>query len=149
MTDIRFYHMEKSSLEQTLPALVSKALSQGHRIVIKTPNNAAAETLNTHLWAYNPDSFIPHGTVKDGHASLQPVFLTDIDENPNNADVLILTGGTKSEKTADFKLCCEMLNGTNPEEVQNARSRWKTYKDEGFEVTYWQQGQNGWEKKAG
>lgn len=148
MTDIRFYHMERSPLEKTLPALVSKALSQGHRILIKTPSPASAETLSAHLWTYDDKSFLPHGTAKDGNANLQPIFLTSADENPNNADVLILTGGAQSDKTADFKLCCDLLDGRNPENVQAARTRWKAYKDEGFDVTYWQQGEKGWEEKT-
>lgn len=149
MTEVRFYHMERSTLEQTLPALLTKARSQGHKILVKTQGAAQTEALNTHLWTYDPNSFLPHGSAKDGNGENQPILLTDGDENTNSASVLILTSNTTSEHIGNFKLCCEMLNGNNPEDVQNARSRWKDYKEKGFDITYWQQGQNGWEKKAG
>lgn len=149
MTEIRFYHMQRSSLEQTLPALLTKALSQGHRILVKTTTPAETESLNTHLWTYNPESFLPHGSQKDGHLEQQPIILSDQDNAPNNASVLILTNGAKSKKIAEFKLCCQMLDGNNPQSVQDARESWKNYKEQGFSVTYWQQGDNGWEKMSG
>ncbi len=150
MTEIRFYHMEKSSLEQTLPSLLGKALSQGHKIMLKTSDTNTAESLSAYLWTYDPASFLPHGTPQDAHPENQPILITDKDENINAADVLILTHSARSDNLKDFKLCCEMLNGNNPEDIQSARERWKTYKEEGFEITYWQQtAQNGWEKKSG
>jgi DNA polymerase-3 subunit chi len=147
-TEIRFYHLERTGQDQVLPGLISKALENGHRILVKTSGDKETERLNEHLWVYDPNSFMPHGTKKEGHAEKQPVFLTANDENPNNADVLILTNGTESAMHANFKLCCEMLDGRNEDAVSAARARWKKYKDKGFAITYWQQGEKGWEKKS-
>ena len=148
MTEVRFYHMERSTLESALPALLNKAVTQGNVTVQSdTPQNV--EALNTHLWAYNPNSFLPHGSAKDGNAEQQPIWLTDKEENPNGSEILILPHGATNANIKDYKLCCEMLNGNDPDAIAEARSRWKQYKEEGFEITYWQQGQNGWEKKAG
>ncbi len=148
MTEIRFYHMERSTLETALPALLNKAIQQG-RITVKSTNNQNIEALNGHLWTYDPNSFLPHGSEKDGFAEEQPIWLTDKDENPNQSEILILTHGATSEALKDYKLCCEMLDGRDENAIAQARQRWTAYKEEGFEVTYWQQGQNGWEKKAG
>lgn len=149
MTEVRFYHMEQQNLDQTLPALLSKALAGGHKIVVKAANDQEVERLNAHLWTYNPNSFLPHGSKKDGNPEEQPIWLTAEDENPNGADVLILTTGTTSETYDQYDLCCEMLDGRNQEAVTEARARWTSYKDGGHDVTYWQQSANGWEKKAG
>lgn len=148
MSDIRFYHLERQTLEKALPALLSKALANGHRIVVKAASAQAVEQLNTDLWTYNPNSFLPHGSAKDGQAENQPVWLTLQDENPNNADVLILTQGCESTMIDQFSLCCEMLDGRNPESVKEARKRWKSYKEAGHTITYWQQSAKGWEKKG-
>ncbi len=149
MSEIRFYHLEQQSLEQVLPALLSKALGGGHRIIVKTQDERECERLNDHLWTYAPDSFLPHGSKKNGFAKDQPIWLTAEDENTNGADVLILTQGATSDMQDKFDLCCEMLDGKNEQAVLDARERWKTYKDKGHEITYWQQGANGWEKKSG
>lgn len=148
MTEIRFYHLEHQTLEEALPPLLSKALEKGNRITVKAPHNNAVEALNKHLWTWNPGSFLPHGASKDGRAADQPIWLTDQDENPNNADVLILIDGAESAIQDQFELCCEVFNGNHPESLQNARSRWKVYKDGPYTLTYWQQGPRGWEKKA-
>lgn len=148
MTDIRFYHLESKTLEDVLPGLLSKALSAGHRVVVKAPDDKAVDHLNTHLWTYNPNSFLPHGSNKDGFAEDQPIWITTEDENPNNATVLILTDGTESPDIASFKMCCEMLDGQNSEAVKAARGRWKAYGESDHEVTYWQQTPTGWDKKA-
>jgi len=66
MTEIRFYHLERTGLDQVLPQLLSKALQNGHRILVKTPSASETERLSAHLWTHDPASFLPHGTKKDG-----------------------------------------------------------------------------------
>ena len=149
MSEVRFYHLERQTLDQVLPQLLTKALEQGHKIIVKTSNAQETERLNSHLWTWNPNSFIPHGSEKDSYETDQPVFLTDNDKNPNKADVLILTQNTESQDLKDFKLICDMIDGRNDQAVADARTRWSAYKDAGHDVTYWQQSpQGGWDKKA-
>lgn len=149
MSEVRFYHLERQTLDQILPSLLAKALEGGRRVVVKAQDEREVQRLNDHLWTYHPDSFMPHGTVQEGHAERQPVWLTTADENPNRADVLILIDGAPSEMVGDFSLCCEVFDGRNDAALSAARARWKAYKDDtDHELTYWQQGQGGWEKKA-
>ena len=148
MTDIRFYHLQRQTLDQALPQILNKALQAGHKIVVKLPDQQEVERVNAHLWIFHPNHFLPHGSAKDGFAEDQPVWLTDKDENPNGADVLVLTDGTESESVTDFKLCCNMLNGHDGEAVKTARTRWKAYQEAGHDMTYWQQSGSGrWEQK--
>ena len=50
---------------------------------------------------------------------------------------------------SEYDLCCEMLDGHDGQAISDARARWKDYKDQGFEVTYWHQSETGkWEKKG-
>jgi len=148
MADVKFYHLERQTLDQVLPALLGKALQNGHRIIVKAANDQEVERLNTHLWTYDQNSFLPHGSAKDDHHTDQPVWITSNDENPNKADVIILTQGTTTGTEGKFALICDMIDGRNDQAVSEARTRWKTYKDDGHDVTYWQQTpQGGWNKK--
>lgn len=148
MTEIRFYHLMTQTTEQALPQILAKALAGNHRIVVRGSDKNYIERLNDHLWTYRADSFLPHGCEKDGHAADQPVWLTDKDENPNGADILVLTANTASEQVGSYKMCCEMFDGRDQGAVNAAREKWKLYKDSGQEVTYWQQNeQGGWDKK--
>jgi DNA polymerase-3 subunit chi len=148
MTDVRFYHMMQKRLEQALPEIVAKALERKYRVVIKAGSKERVEVLDTALWTQDPASFLPHASVKDGFEAEQPVFLTTEDENPNGADVLILTDGAVSQMTGDFKLCCEMFDGNDDDAVKSAREKWKMYKDKGYTASYFQQDDDGkWQQK--
>ena len=78
MTEIGFYHLTRSPLEQALPRLLEKVLASGQRAVLRCPDRARMEALDRALWTYGKDSFLPHGTRADGFAEAQPIFLTDI-----------------------------------------------------------------------
>jgi len=148
MTDIGFYHMTRSSLEQALPKLLEKVLEQGKRALVLAGSPERVEALNALLWSYDANSFLPHGSARDGNAERQPVWLSDKDENANQADMLFLTDGAISAQVAKFARCFELFDGGNDDVVAAARERWKRYKDEGHALTYWQQNERGgWEKK--
>jgi len=148
MTEIRFYHLERQSIDHALPLLAAKAFETDKKTVIKTASEKENEHYNNLLWTYQEHSFLPHGTHKDGQAENQPIWITHLDENPNEADVLILTCDSVPEDVDTYSLCCYMFDGRNEQALKAARNRWKKYKDqEKFELTYWQQGQKGWEKK--
>ena len=147
MSEVRFYHLTRQPLEIGLPAIVSKAHGRGHKILIKCANAGEVKKLNDVLWTYHPDSFLPHGTANDDHADLQPILITHDDENLNKAETLILCGGATSDHVKDFSLTCEMLEDHNTDLVTAARTRFKSYKEAGHAVTYWFQGDAGWEKK--
>jgi DNA polymerase-3 subunit chi len=148
MTEIRFYHLQRTVLEAALPPMLEKTLERGQRAVVMAGSEERVEHLTDHLWSYSERGFLPHGSARDGNAELQPVWLTTADENPNGAQVLFLTDGTRSQKIAAYELCVELFDGNDEAAVQAARARWKTYKDAGHALTYWQQSAGGrWEQK--
>ncbi|MBL4693248.1 MAG: DNA polymerase III subunit chi [Magnetovibrio sp.] len=148
MTEVAFYHLTKSTLEQALPLLLGKTLEAGKRAVVLLGNEDRVEALNGALWTEDANSWLPHGSKKDGQAELQPVWLTDKDENPNGAAFVFLTDGAQCSDLAVFERCFELFDGTSDEAVQMARTRWKTYTHQGFDLTYWQQTDvGGWRKK--
>lgn len=149
-TEIRFYHLERQSLQQILPGLLGKVLESGRRAVLRACSPAQAEDLAEHLWTYDPASFLPHGTQKDGFAADQPVWITaQADENPAGARVLVLVPGADAQGAGGYDLCCALIDGHDPQSVAQAREDWRGFKAQGFSVTYWQQTAQGWEKKEG
>lgn len=149
MAEIRFYHLTRSRVEDALPTLLGKTLERGWRAVVMARSEERLDALDNQLWTFNDRSFLPHGTSKDGHADLQPVWLTVEDENPNGATVLFLTDGAESASAGKLDLTCLLFDGTDEEAVKAARQRWKGYRDAEFPLTYWQQNESGgWEKQA-
>lgn len=148
MSEIRFYHLLRQNVQQALPALTAKALESGKRIVIKTTDPARIEVLNEALWSFDAHSFLPHGSAKDGFAAQQPVFITDQDDVPNQAGILICVDGAEVSDGHAFDLCCHLFDGRSDAAVQAARVKWKSAQEAGSALTYWQQTEQGWQKKA-
>ncbi|MBT5413692.1 MAG: DNA polymerase III subunit chi [Rhodospirillaceae bacterium] len=149
MTEIRFYHLQRKPLERALPELLEKVLERGSRAVVMAASEERVEALAGLLWTYDDRGFLPHGTARDGRAEHQPIWLTQGDENPNGADVLILTDGAETSALGDYSITCELFDGNDPDAVSAARGRWTGYKEAGHDLTYWQQtARGGWEKKA-
>src|SRR6476619_4747087 len=87
MTEIYFYHLERRSLEEVLPSLLERSLERGWRAVVQAASEERVEALDTLLWTYREESFLPHGTKRDGDPDMQPVYLTTSEEHPNGATV--------------------------------------------------------------
>ncbi len=149
MTEVRFYHLTRSTLESALPKMLEKTRERDQRAVVLAGSPERVEALTSHLWTYNDRGFLPHGSAKDGHAEDQPIWLSHRDERPNGAQVLFLTDGAASALVGDYELCAVLFDGKDPDAVTASRDQWRILKDAGHEVTYWQQDQSGkWDKKA-
>ncbi len=151
MTRVDFYHLQKKTLDEVLPLLLQKAYSTGKRIKIKVGTEERVEFLNSLLWTYNDESFLPHGSKKDGFADQQPIWLSADSENLNSAVFLFLVDGAE-ERAADlqnYERVFNIFDGNSAAALQQARLLWKEYKNSGCEVYYWQQNDSGkWEQKA-
>ena len=107
------------------------------------------EHLDGLLWTYDDASFLPHGSGRDGHAERQLIWLTEADENPNGATMLVLTDGVGSAALGAYQRCLDLFDGNDEAAVAAARERWRLAKAAGHELTYWQQTEaGGWSKKA-
>ena len=89
MAQIDFYHLQKQTLEAVLPKLLGKAYGTGKKIKVKIGNPERVEFINSILWTYEDESFLPHGSKKDGSAEEQPIWLTAGEDNPNSAEFLL------------------------------------------------------------
>ena len=149
MPEVRFYHLQRQSLEEALPKLVDKVHGAGLRAVIKTPNSEIMAQLDAALWSFSADSFIPHSSEGNAHEDMQPIFLTLGDTNPADATIQILVNAVSSEHMASFDRCLYMFDGRDETIVAAARTAWKEIKKLGWEMSYWQQRETGgWEQKA-
>ncbi|MDX2225278.1 MAG: DNA polymerase III subunit chi [Rhodospirillaceae bacterium] len=146
---VDFYHLQASPLEHALPRLLERALQTEARVVVLAGSEERVEALANQLWTYNPNAWLPHGTARDGFAGDQPVWLTDREENPNSAAILVLTDGMDAAFKGSFSRCLDLFDGADEQAVAAARARWTAAKDAGHELHYWQQTQTGgWAEKS-
>ncbi len=70
-----------------------------------------------------------------------------MEENPNRADLLVITDGIEPAYLDSFERCVDMFDGNDPEAVTAARARWRRLRETGHTLAYWRQSpQGGWEK---
>src|SRR5688500_20282356 len=74
--EVLFYHLERQPLERVLPTLLEKTLARGWTAVVQSGSEERLQALDTALWTYSEESFLPHGTKKDRHPAMQPIYLT-------------------------------------------------------------------------
>jgi DNA polymerase-3 subunit chi len=149
MTEVLFYHLEHQPLDRVLPSLVERTLERGWRAVVQAGSEERVEALDMALWTWRDDSFLPHGTKRDGNPAVQPVYLTTEEDNPNGATVRFLVDGAETGDLSPYARVVYLFEGRDASAVARAREQWRSAKQAGCEVTYWQQSPEGrWEKKA-
>ena len=148
MAEILFYHLELRPLESVLPQLLEKTLERGWRAVVETGSTERAAALDTVLWTYRDDSFLPHAVGGGEFDAEQPILLTSGDGNPNGAQVRFFVDRAVPKSAEGYGRLVYLFSGHDLEAVAEARVAWRALSP-GNEVTYWQQDPNGrWAKKA-
>lgn len=150
MTEVLFYHLERQPLDKVLPQLLTRSRDRGWRVVVQAESDERVEALSTLLWTFTDESFLAHGTARDGMAELQPIWLTASGENPNGASVRFFVGGTSPETYVGLERAVLLIDGADPEAVEKGRALWKDAVANGHQVSYWQQDEDGrWQNRAG
>ncbi|HQT45745.1 MAG: DNA polymerase III subunit chi [Acidocella sp. 20-63-7] len=145
MAQVGFYHLTRSDIADALPALLGRSLALGERSVVVCPDPARVAALDAALWRCASPDWLAHGTSATPHPEWQPVFLTTEDVNPAGAGFLFRIGGAQVELSA-YRRVFDLFDGNNAQALAAARVRWREAKEAGHELTYWKQGETGWER---
>ena len=146
--EVWFYHLERSSLDQVLPELLERTLQRGWKALVRTGQPERVEHLDSYLWSWRDESFLPHGTADEPFAERQPVLLTTGLDNPNEAQALFLIDGAEPGDLTPHERCIVLFDGRDDAALASARVHWKAFNKQGLTVSYWKQGaERGWEKQ--
>ena len=139
-TEVNFYHLTKSSLEDALPRLLLKTLQAGERAVVMLGSPERVDALNTHLWTYDPNGFLPHGT-RARRRGRPPAGVADASRREPQRRRPSCSSPTararKGRPTTSAASSCSTAATRGA--VADSRERWKAYKAAGHAVVYWQQ----------
>jgi DNA polymerase-3 subunit chi len=148
VTEILFYHLETQPLERVIPVLLEKSLERGWRVVVETSSRERAEALDSVLWTFRDDGFLPHGLAGGEFDADQPVLIASGPDNPNNANVRFYVDRAVPQSGEGYDRIVYLFSGHDPDAVTEARGVWRAL-SEGNELTYWQQEPSGrWVKKG-
>lgn len=148
MAEVGFYHLLATPLERALPRLLERARAQGYPIVVRCGSAERVAQLDALLWTFEEASFLAHGSARDGDAAQQPIWLTEGDDNPNAATMLVLIDGVAAADLSSFARGADLFDGNDEGAVAAARERWRRAREAGHTLTYWQQTATGWDRRA-
>lgn len=141
MTKVDFYSGSPDKL-RTACQLSHKAMQNGVRAVISTPNAATTDALDKLLWHYPATAFIPHcrsnaaaAERTSADSSDWPVLLDhDGDRFPHH-ELLINLQDECLPFFSRFERVIEII-GNNAEDSRKGRERFKFYRDRGYELQH-------------
>ncbi|BBF82361.1 DNA polymerase III subunit chi [Asticcacaulis excentricus] len=147
MTQVWFYHLERTPLKAALPDLLEKTLQKGWKAYVLGAAGETLEGLDQHLWAYRDEAFLPHGLESEPQAARQPVLLGDSGGNANGAEVLFSVSAMNLPELSPYQRCLILFEGHDETHLNWARAQWKTLKAQNLDLAYWKQNDAGrWEK---
>lgn len=145
--EIEFRNLAGARLETGLAAFLAEVVAAGRRAMVLCGSRDRMEAVNLGLWTYDPASFLPHGTAKDGFSDRQPVYLTVSEEdNPNGASVLAVLDDVDVAAPERFERCGIFFDRNDPAAREAARDRWRRCQSAGHVPVYWEMSPDGWRR---
>ena len=144
-----FYHLTRSTAEDTVTSLLGRAVGMGWRVMIRGRDSARLDRLDTQLWVKPENDFMPHGRAGGPYDAAQPVLLGD-GPITNNATAMMLLDGAEVTLDEAQRLTRVWLifNGDDPSALAAARAQWKSLTDAGIAAQYWSEDSGKWQMMA-
>lgn len=134
MTEVAFHFNAPDRLDYAC-RLARKAVAAGSTVVF-TGEPALLRELDVAMWTFSPLEFVAHcDASSSSKAALarSPVVLADAPRSAPHQQVLVNLGGPVPDGFERFERLIEVVTG-EPEDRQQARSRWKHYADRGYAI---------------
>ena len=131
MTRVEFFFNVENKL-QKLAELSEKAVAKNISITILTRDEDMAASVQQSLWQ-QPASFLPNARLADAHAGHTPIIVDWQVDKLLHDDVLINLQHPQPTIFSRFKRLIEIV-GTDEADKVLARSRYKFYRDRGYEI---------------
>lgn len=132
MTLIDFY-FNASDKYRLAVRLGGKSLAQSTRMFVLTPDAGATERVGALLWTWQQTSFFPHCRGHHVLAHETPIIVDHDSSVLVHDDVLLNLCDSYPPFFSRFKRLIEVV-GMDDEDKAAARSRYKFYRDRGYEI---------------
>jgi len=134
VTKVDFYTGSTDKL-RTACQLSHKAMQNGLRVLLHSPDNATTEALDKLLWHYPATAFIPHCRSNEIAANDMPVVLGHQEETFPHSELLISLHTACLPFFSRFERVIEIVS-QDEDDSRLGRERYKFYKDRGYELRH-------------
>lgn len=143
-----FYHLIRSSAEETLATILPRALGQGWRVMIRSPDRARLERLDARLWLEPEEGFLPHGLEGGPQDAAQPVLLGAGPVRNGAQGVALIDGAAPLPGEEAMERLWVLFDGNDEAAVQAARGLWTRLTGLGMAAQYWSEESGRWQMKT-
>lgn len=113
--------------------LIEKAYTDNRKVFIYLNSSEEAERMDTLLWTFREDSFIPHNVYNANDDSPPPVQIGHGAKPQHHQDILLNLSRELPAFFAQFTQVIEIVF-SDPHVQQLARERYKQYRDQNCEL---------------
>lgn len=133
MTQIDFY-VQVADKHETLRKLCVKALSVEAKLAVWTLDSAASQRLSNALWSVPSTSFLPHCLGTDAVAARTPILIGHEGSQFPHGEILVNLRPEVPGFFSRFERLIEIVAANDEDDKQLARSRFRYYRDRGYEI---------------
>jgi len=150
MGTVRFYHLTRTPVDQTLARLLRRALDAGLRVEVRGSDPERLARLDERLWLVDEAEFLPHGLAGTETDDRQPVLLTQAAEPASHTACVMAVDGAEvaADQIGRLDRTFILFDGLDGDALAHARAQWKTLTAAGVHAEYWSEESGRWEKKA-
>lgn len=126
-----FYQLKEShgnDRYRLLQQLLSKSVGAGHQVHIHCRDAAEVAHLDDYIWAFKPESFLPHHQLGQEQKIKSPITLGYQDLWPEQADICI---NFSPEPVSDIARIIEIVV-QEPDILQQTREHYRHYQQHGL-----------------
>lgn len=132
MTRVEFFFNLDNKLDK-LVELVDVAYRKNRQLLILTQSDQHSRQVSHQLWSANPQSFLPHVVLPHAEAAETPIVLTHQDDGLIKHDILINLCQETAPFFSRYTRCIELVSKEEADRLA-ARTRFKFYRDRGYDI---------------
>ncbi len=143
MPRVDFYRLTRDPVERVLPAIATRILGAGDRLLIVAAPAMQRQAIDEALWTLNPASFLPHGAAGSPDEAIEPILISGTLDAapPNRARLVALADGEWRDEALGFDRTFLFFDNSR---IDDARATWRvlTARDD-VDNRFWKQDENG------
>jgi DNA polymerase-3 subunit chi len=141
-SEIVFIVLNSAVKSRIVCDLAEKCYLNNQRTVIYTKSEEECKTIDSLLWTWKQQSFIPHKClISLSKSQTEPIVLTTSIESAADYDTVLLVDPLPMETVSQFSTVIDFAEKYDSQGIELSRKRYKLYKDQNFNINTLQPGE--------
>ena len=139
---VDFYQLSRDPAEAVLPAIATKILKDGGRLLVVSEDSAQLQRISRGLWDAGPETYLANDHDSAPMPDAQPILLGASCAATNGARMIALADGQWRDEALSFDRAFYFFDDTT---IDGARASWRTLsKADGVTPRFWKQDGGKW-----